>query len=147
MDKQQNINTVKKLFDEVYTKGNISSMDQFFSSDVKLHDPAIASFKGGLAALKERETMYKNAFPNKTLKIEQILATEDNRVVVYWTAQGIQKGTLQDIPASGKSFRISGISIYTFQNNKITDINQNWDRLSLLEQIGAIEETTKALHK
>lgn len=147
MNKQQNISLVKKVFDEVYTKGNITSMDQFFSNDVKMHDPASPNFKGGLAALKEKENMYKKAFPTKQMKIEEILATEDNRVVVLWSCQGVQKGELQDIPPSGKNFKITGISVYTLQNDKITDIYQNWDRLSLLEQLGAIEETTKALHR
>ena len=147
MNKQQNINLVKKLYDEVYTKGNINLMDQIFTSDVKLHDPASPSFKGGLAALKERETMYKKAFPTKSFKLEDVLATEDNRVIVLWTCQGVQKGDLQDIPATGKNCKVTGSSIYTIKNDKITDINQNWDRLSLLEQLGVIEEQIHALHK
>src|ERR1700733_8903814 len=123
MNKQQNTNLVKKLFDEVFTKGNIALMDQLFTNDVKMHDPAAPNLKGGLAALKEKENMYKKAFPNKQLKIEELLATEDNRVVVLWSCQGVQKGEFQGLPSSGKNFRISGISIYTFKNDKISDIH------------------------
>ena len=45
MDTQQNMSLVKKLFDEVYSKGNLSLMDQLFSNDVKLIDPAHPNFK------------------------------------------------------------------------------------------------------
>lgn len=145
MNAQQNITLVKKLFDEYYTKGNLSIADQIFTNDVKLVDDSTPNFKGGLSGLKQRETMYKTAFPNKTLKIDDILATED-KVVVRWTAQGTHKGDLQDIPPTGKNFKIHGISIYTMSNGKISSINQVWDRLGLLEQIGVVEPA-EALHQ
>jgi len=144
MNIQQNINLVKKLFDEYYTKGNIALADQVFTVDVKLIDSSIPNFKGGLSSLKQRETMYKTAFPNKTVKIDDVFAVDD-KVVVRWTAQGTHKGELQDIAPTGKNFKIWGITIYTFSNDKISTIHNVWDRLGLLEQIGVIEPA-EALH-
>ncbi len=83
--------------------------------------------------------LYKSAFPNKMTKIDDIVATEDNRIVVSWTCTGTQKGEFQGHPATGKSFKIPGISIYTFKNEKICDVHQIWDKWSLLNQIGALE--------
>lgn len=143
---QQNLSLVKRLFDEVYSKGKSSAMDQFFTNDVKLNDPAVPHPKPGLPFLKERETLYEKAFPNKQLKIDEIFGTEDNKVVVRWTCQATHKGNFLDIPASGKNIKVTGISIYQFSNGKISHIFQNWDRLSLMEQIGAIEPVT-AIHQ
>lgn len=147
MDTQQNIKLVNRFFDEVLMKGNLELIDQLFASDVQLHDPAAPNFKGGLAAFREKEVMYKKAFPNRNIKINDIHVLDENRVVVQWTCQGTHKGELQDIPATNKNFKITGISIYTIKNNKISEINQNWDRLGLLEQLGAIEQHAMALHR
>lgn len=142
---QQNIELVKKLFTELYSKNNLSIIDQMFSPNVKLNDPAVPHFQGGTAALRELENNYKNAFPNRNCKIDEIFAVED-RVVVRWTCQGTQKGELHDIAPTGKNIKVMGISIYHISNGKITEISQSWDRLSLLEQLGVIEPSL-ALHR
>jgi steroid delta-isomerase-like uncharacterized protein len=145
MVSQQNSTLVKRIYDEIYQNDNLSVADEIFTPDMKLIDPAAPNFRGGLSAWKERETMYKRAFPNKMIKIDDMFASED-RVVVYWTAQGTHKGPLQDVAPTGKGIRISGISIYYITNGKISKIIQNWDRLGLLEQIGVIEPAA-ALHQ
>lgn len=143
--KDQNITIIRKLFDDVYSKGNFATMDLLFANDVRLVDAASPNFKGGLAALKEKETLYRKAFPNLSLKINDIFSSDD-KVVAYWTATGTHKGELQGIPPSGKNFNVTGISIYTLKDNKITFVTQVWDRLALLEQIGEVQPAL-ALHR
>lgn len=129
------ITVVHRLFDEVYTNGNIHALDQFCTNDVKLIDPALPDNKKGLQGLKEFEMSYKMAFPTKACKIDHSWTTPDS-VIIHWTINGTHKGTYDDIPATGKSIKISGISIYKFDKNKISEIIQNWDRLGLYEQLG-----------
>ncbi len=146
MSTQQNIQQTKKLFDEIYSKGHLNLLNEFFDSHIKLRDPAAPGFKGGLSEYKERETMYKNAFPNKQLKIDDIFAVDD-KVVATWTCTGAHKGELQGISPTNKSIKVTGITIFRFDNNgKVTEITQSWDRLGLLEQIGEIEPSL-ALHR
>jgi len=145
MTNQQNTTLVKKYFEEVLSKGNLTALDQLVSNDVKLVDAAQAHFKGGLAGLKHVQAEYIRAFPNKSIKIDEIMSTDDNKVVARWTCSGTHKGELHEIGATGKGFKISGISIYHLSNGKITEIYQTWDRLGLLEQIGVIEPA-EALH-
>ncbi|CCB85590.1 MULTISPECIES: ester cyclase [Parachlamydia] len=144
MNHQSNISLVRKLYEEIYTKGNTALCDQLFANDVRLIDPAMPNFRGGIEAMKERENTYRTAFPNKVARLDDIFAAED-KVVVRWTIQGTHSGHLQDIPATGKNIKVTGISIFHIVNGKIADIAQSWDRLSLLEQIGAIAMTS-ALH-
>lgn len=141
---QNNIMLTRKLFDELFNKDNLSVCDQLMSTNLKLVDPAQSHIKTGLPAYKEVETSYLKAFPKKKVKIDDIFAAED-KVVVRWTCQGVHKGELQGIAPTNKSFTITGISIYRFANNKITEIYQNWDRLSLFEQIGEVAPAL-ALH-
>lgn len=145
MATQENITLIRKLFDELYTKSNLRVADELVATNVKLMDPAAPNFKGGLVEFKERETMYNKAFPHKTLKIDDIFATDD-RVVARWTCTGVHKGELQGITPTNKNIKISGISIFRINNGKVTEISQMWDRLGLLEQIGEVEPAL-ALHK
>lgn len=137
---QQYVTFVRRLYDEVYSKGNLQVLDEIMSENVKLHDPAAPQHKDGLRSIKELENSYKKAFPNKKVKLDDIFGLED-KVVVRWTCHGTQKGDLQGIAATNKDFTISGISIYKFSNGKIAEMWQFWDRLGLLEQIGEVERS------
>ena len=146
MDTQQSIQLVKKLYEDAYTKGNLNTLNELFDSNLKLIDPAAPNFKGGLNEFKERESMYRKAFPDKNIKIDDIFASND-RVVVRWTCTATHRGELQGIAPTNKNIKVSGISIYRFNNNgKITECTRAWDRLGLLEQIGEVEPAL-ALHK
>jgi steroid delta-isomerase-like uncharacterized protein len=134
---KKNMDLVKRLFEDVYSQGDISHLDQFFTTDMKLRDPAQPNFTGGLQQYKTIESHYKNAFPTKSMRIDQIYSSEDS-IIVNWTCKGTQKGTFMDIPATGKNFTIQGISIYRFKGDKISEISQVWDRLGLLEQLGVM---------
>lgn len=143
MGNQQNLTLTKRLFEEVFTKGNLKVADELISSSIKLHDPAI-NHKDGLKAFKEQQTIYSTAFPDKKVRIEDIF-TADDRVIVRWSVQATHKGELQGIAPTNKQINITGIAIYRFANGKVTEMWQNWDRLALLEQIGELERAT-ALH-
>lgn len=140
---QQNLGLIRRFFDEVCNKGNIAALDELAAGNVHLNDPA-AHRKEGLHAYKELETLYCKAFPNKKVTIDDLISSED-KVIVRWTCKGVHAGDLQDIPATNRSFQISGISIYRITNNKIAEVWQTWDRLGLLEQIGEVQPA-HALH-
>lgn len=144
MDQQQNIKITRKLYDEVFTKGQVNVLDEVLAPNVKLHDPAQPHFKDSIASFKQVETTYTKAFPNKKVKIEDIFAVDD-KVVVRWTCQGVHRGELQGIAPTNKNFTITGISIYRFTGGKISEAWQSWDRLGLLEQIGEVQPAL-ALH-
>jgi steroid delta-isomerase-like uncharacterized protein len=141
----QFITLVKRLFDEVFSKGNLKVADEIVAENVKVNDPASSHFRGGLSEFKQIEAKYDKAFPHKTCKIDDIFAIDD-KVVVRWTAQGTHKGDFQGVSPTNSNFKISGISIYRFSNGKIVEIYQEWDRLGLLEQIGEVQPVA-ALHQ
>lgn len=144
MENSANITLVRKLFDEIYSKGNLNAFEELFSKNLVVHDPAVPHGKEDFNAYKETENNYKRAFPNKKAKIDLIFSSDD-KVVALWTCQGTHKGDLQGISASNQNFTITGISIYKLSNSKIVEVWQSWDRLGLLEQLGEIEPAA-ALH-
>lgn len=144
MNNQEHINLVKRFFEELYNKGNLSAIDEFVASSLTVHDQALPNHREGLKEYKETQNHYKKAFPNRKTKIEDIFASDD-KVAVRWSLQATHKGDLKDISATNRDIKITGLSYYTLKNGKITEIHQQWDRLGLLEQIGEIQPAI-ALH-
>lgn len=144
MDAKQMKDCVVRLYNEVYTKGQLSVCDELCDPNVKFHDLAAESYKPGVSAFKESEKAYHKAFPKKEPKIEDIFVNDD-KVVVRWSCKGKHEGELQGVAATHRHFKITGISIYQFKSGKISEVWQSWDRLSLLEQLG-IAQPVHALH-
>ena len=77
------------------------------------------------------------AFPDGLFFEHDEGIAEGNKVSIQWTAKGLHKGDLFGIPPSGKEISFSGVDIYTIENGKITDAFVVYDRLQILEQLGA----------
>lgn len=136
---QDNINIVKKLF-ETYNKNDssqLSLLDSIFSNDIQFHDPVVPEVKSGIPSVKQLENNYIKSFPNKKVKIDSVTAAE-NLVTMRWTCSGTHKGIYQNNPATNREFKISGISIFRFENGKIKEVWQNWDKFGLMEQLGLL---------
>lgn len=134
----KNIELVKRFYQEVYTNLNPEALEQFCSADVKVRDPIFSDEEAGLENLKQLEVEYNRAFPDKTTLIDNIFGNE-HYVAVCWSSTGHQQGGLMGIPPTDQEISISGISCYKIEKGKITEINQCWDTLGLLQQIGGLE--------
>lgn len=140
--KTNNVSLVQKYFDccNKNDPNQLNTFDSLFASNVQFHDPAQSSkTSSGVQGLKQQETNYIKAFPNKSAKIDAIFGIED-RVVVRWTCSGTNSGPYNNMPPKNKNFKISGISIYRIANDKITEVWQNWDHFGLLEQLGQVQQ-------
>lgn len=144
MSSQENINIVRRFFEEVYNKLNINALDQLTASSLIVHDAALPNQKVDLRGYKEAESMYNKAFPDRKTKIEDIFSVDD-KVCIRWSVQGHHKGNLKDISATNRDFKVSGLSLFVVKNGKISEMYNQWDRLGLLEQIGEIQPA-EALH-
>lgn len=136
--KQNGAQIIKKLFDYL-NKNDLNALhfcDELFSSNVQIHDVAYPHFKSGTQALRQCESEYIRAFPDKKAKIDKIFTNDDgNTITVCWTCTGNQKGPFKNISPKNKPFKISGITVYCCDNDKISEVWQNWDIYGLIEQV------------
>lgn len=145
MSSKENIKIVQNIYD-CFNKNDIhhlSCLDDLLLPNVQFHDSATPNLTSGIQAVKQAETSYIKAFPNKSAKIDTIFSADD-RVVVRWTVSATHKGQFQGIAPTNKSFKISGITIYRLANGKVCEVWQNWDHLGLLEQLGIYHQQLAA---
>jgi steroid delta-isomerase-like uncharacterized protein len=140
---ETNKTAVRRLFEEVWNKGNLPVTDELFAPNYAHHDSSTPDVGRGPESEKKRATLYRTAFPDLRLTIEDIIA-EGETVTARWSCKGTHKGDLSGIAPTGKQFTISGISIARFTNGKMVEGWVNWDALGLMQQLGVIAEVGKS---
>jgi steroid delta-isomerase-like uncharacterized protein len=136
---ESNKNVVRRLFEEVWNKGNLQVTDELFTPNYVHHDSSTPDVGRGPESEKKRATLYRTAFPDIRLTIDDIIA-EGETVVARWSCRGTHKGDLSGIPPTGKQVNITGVSIARFANGKMAEGWVNWDALALMQQLGVVPE-------
>jgi steroid delta-isomerase-like uncharacterized protein len=134
---------IRRSFEELWNKGNLSVADELFTPNYAHHDPSTPDVGRGPESEKKRATLYRTAFPDLRLTIEDIIA-EGETVMACWSCRGTHKGDLSGIAPTGKQVTISGVSIARFTGGKMAEGWVNWDALGLMQQLGVVPELAKA---
>ena len=131
---------VRRLFEEVWNKGNSQVTDELFTPNYAHHDASTPDVGRGPESEKKRATLYRTAFSDLRLTVEDIIA-EGETVMARWSCRGTHKGDLSGIAPTGKQFAITGITIARLAGGKIVEGYVNWDALGLMQQLGAVPVT------
>jgi steroid delta-isomerase-like uncharacterized protein len=138
MSTEQNKALVRRYWEEVWNKGNLALLDELIATDFDGHPlPGEPDFGRGPAGQKQLVGMYRTAFPDLRMTIEDLTA-EGDRVVVRWTARGTQTGEMMGIPATGKPTTVTGMFLNRLAAGTIAEGWGNFDALGMLQQLGVI---------
>jgi steroid delta-isomerase-like uncharacterized protein len=140
---ESNKNVVRRLFEEVWNKGNLQVTDDLFTPNYAHHDTSTPDVGRGPDSEKKRATLYRTAFPDMRLTIEDLIA-EGETVMARWSCKGTHKGDLSGIPPTGTQVSMTGVSVARFTNGKMSEGWVNWDALGLMQQLGAVPDLSKA---
>ncbi|HXJ14564.1 MAG TPA: ester cyclase [Candidatus Limnocylindrales bacterium] len=140
----QNKNVVRRLFDELWNKGNLQVADELIAPTYQHHDASTPDLGKGPESEKKRVNLYRNAFHDLRLNIEELFG-EGETVVARWSCRGVHNGDLNGIAPTNKQFAITGVTICRFDHGKIVEGFVNWDALGLMHQLGVVPEPVKAM--
>jgi steroid delta-isomerase-like uncharacterized protein len=124
------------IFEEVWNGKNIAAIDELMSADYVHHDPQSPKFSDGREGYKQLVAYYLNAFPDAHFTIDQEVQ-EGDTAVTRWTVSGTHKGDLPTLPASGKTFSVTGITVARLKDGKFVESWNNWDALGMMQQLGS----------
>jgi steroid delta-isomerase-like uncharacterized protein len=141
---EQNKTVVRRLFEELWNKGNLQVADEIIAPTYQHHDASTPDLGKGPEGEKKRVNLYRNAFHDFRLSIEDLYA-ESETVVARWSCRGVHKGELNGIAPTNKQFAITGVTICRFTNGKIVEGYVNWDALGLMRQLGVVPEPVKSM--
>jgi steroid delta-isomerase-like uncharacterized protein len=139
----QNKATARRFYD-AWTAGDLGVFDEIITPDARDHDTQNPhGGEVGPDVAKQTAELYRAAFPDTRFEVEQQLADGDY-VITRWVATGTNDGELMGMPATGKTVRITGISIDRFEGDKIAESWANWDTLGMMQQLGVVPVATHA---
>lgn len=113
---------VERYVAEVLTDGRPGAADELIAS----------------SELKQRSARLRRAFPD--LEVETVvLLAEHDLVAGHFRARGTHLGLFQGVPPTGTTVETSWTAVFRVQDGRIADAWVTWDRLSLMEQLSAVE--------
>jgi steroid delta-isomerase-like uncharacterized protein len=142
MSTEENKAIVRRLNDEVWSKGRLEVIDELIADDFVATVVGAPEQIRGRQGFREFVVMYRKAFPDLRLTTDEQIAAGET-VVTRWTATGTNEGELMGMPATGKQATTAGININRVAGGKLV---QGWglfDQLGLLQQLGAVPEPTR----
>jgi steroid delta-isomerase-like uncharacterized protein len=128
-----NVETSRRLFD-AWNTGDYSAIDEFVAADAPNHDPALPD-SNGAEGFKEAVKMYRAAFPDISMKVDEMFEAGD-KVVTRWTSEGTNTAEMAGMPPTGKHVVVTGISIDRFEDGKVVESWTQWDNAGLMQQLG-----------
>ena len=136
MSTDDNRAVTQLFFEEVWNKGDLDAVDDLMTRDFVDHaaPPGVPS---GPEGAKQVFSMYRTAFPDFRLSVEDLVA-EDDKVVARWVTHGTHQGELMGIPPTGKPVTVTGIDVFQFAGGKMAEHWAEFDMLGLMQQLGVI---------
>jgi predicted ester cyclase len=129
---------ISRIADEMWNKGLIDVGDEIMEADAKYHGPHMPNGVGTREDWKHAVEMYRAAFPDSHVKYEDLIETDDI-VIGRWSATATNTGKLAGMAPTGKRIAISGITIYKFNGDKISEAWEQLDMLGMWTQLGVIK--------
>lgn len=139
--------TIHALLDEVLGAWNAHDADRLagcYAQEYMGVDVADAAPQTGPAGIRQAALRYFAAFPDLSVRVDE-LVVEGDRVAVVWTARGTHRGVLMNIPASGRTVEVQGVSVLAVRNQQIVRAFTMWDVAGLLRALGLLPELAAAI--
>ena len=140
---EENKELSRRSMEELFNMGNLDAADEFIAQDHVHHDPTMPEEGHGPEDFKQFASMYRSAFPDVHIEIEDQIA-EGDKVVSRWVARGTHEGDLMGIAPTGNRVTTAGMTIDRIADGKIAETWDNYDAMGMMQQLGAIPSLEEA---
>jgi len=135
MSSESNIESVRRLLAEAFSKGDYAVIDEIVAADFVEHQNGAQG--SGPEAVRRIASGLRASFPDLRLEIEDVVATEDE----VWTrvrGRGTDTGGVAGRPPTGQRIEVDVIDIVRFKDGKMVEHWGVADRLGMLQQVGVV---------
>jgi steroid delta-isomerase-like uncharacterized protein len=136
MSAEGNKAIVRRFVEEVQNGGNLAVVDEVAAPGYINHT-APAGVPADREGLKQLTAMFRRAFPDGQMTIEDMVAEED-RVATRKTFRGTHRGELMGIPPTGNAVAIGLMDMVGLVDGKVVESWSAADDLGLLQQLGVL---------
>lgn len=129
---------IHRFFHEVWNENRLETIEEIVTHNTVIHGAGKPEDRiVGPQAMRAFVQGLRAGFSDVQVEITHHLEN-DSLVLVRWVATLTHTGTFQGIPATGRRFSVTGMSLARLENGTIAEGWENWDTLGLLQAIGAL---------
>ncbi len=118
---------------------DVERMTIYYAAEYEGKDIGLAQTFHGVSGMRQMANLYYSAFPDLSFTLTQTIAQADCAALA-WIACGTHRGRIMNIPATGRSVKVSGITTLDIQNGLIIRSSVLWDVAGLLRDIGLLPD-------
>ena len=130
--------TVKKLLN-AWNSHDFAQIAALYTVDCKGIDVGQAEMYRSIEGLRQIFASYWTAFPDLHFELEASIEATD-ALALFWQATGTHLGSIQNIPATGRSVQVRGSAHHFLSGGKITRSLYVWDTAGMLRSLGLLPE-------
>ena len=143
---EANKELVLRWFEEVWNKGRAEAIDEMFAEEGVAHgltdEQGNPSLRGP-SAFKIFFRKFRDAFPDIRVVVEDAIA-EGDKVAARCTVRGSHQSDSLGFAATQRPMEITGMSSVRIQDGKIVEAWNNFDFMSMFQQLGALQMVSNA---
>jgi steroid delta-isomerase-like uncharacterized protein len=134
-----NASLIRRWFEEVWNKGREEAIDELFGEEGVAHGLAdVADGKlRGPAGFKPFFRNFREAFPEMEVVVEDTVS-EGDKVAARCVVRGRHGGDTLGFAATDRSVDFTGIAIVRIDDGKIVEAWNNFDFMTMFQQLGAL---------
>ena len=139
---EENKALFQRWFEEVWNKGRAEAIDEMFAADGVAHgltDASGAELRGP-AHFREFHRSFREAFPDIRVTVEDVLA-EGDKVSGRCSVRGTHRSDALGFAVTNRAVAFDGMCIVRIRDGQIVEAWNNFDFLSMYQQLGAVEFT------
>ena len=121
---------------------NSHALDQvlpYYSEEYQGLDIGEPQLQRGREAVRQMLLRYWGAFPDLQFTVENTVADE-SRIATSWLAAGTQQGTIMNIPPTGRTVEVRGVSIVEVKDGLVVRGEYIWDLAGMLRALGLLPQ-------
>ena len=138
----ENKKIARRVFDEVWSQGKLDLADEILTPDFVGRPGGMGEPFKGPAGAKEFIGRLREAFPDITFVVEEMVA-EGDLVATRWTGTGTHHGEFMGFEPTGRQATVAGMTMQRFKDGRIVEGWTQQDALGLLRQLGALPEVAR----
>jgi steroid delta-isomerase-like uncharacterized protein len=124
---------VERLHAALLESRDPAAVDEFFAADFVSHNNP-PGFPPGVEGVKQFFTTFRDAFPDVSVEIDELVA-EGDRVAVATTFTGTHEGELMGVAPTGRRVSVTGIDMVRVAGGRIVEHRGLTDIVGLMRQL------------
>jgi predicted ester cyclase len=135
MSASANEASIRRAVEAIWNRNELDVADELFAHDYRSHGGLVADLVLGPEAIKISVALYRVAFPDLCVEVEELHATDDT-VVFRWTANTGPTGRTDCGAAGSTPKSLTGTTRSRFVGRKIVESWTEWDRTDMPPELG-----------